>query len=227
MKSNKVKISKALVFLVILGFAKAGFADEFPAQARLFIGSTNVNPTNLNQEMTAQGLKEFTTAGKLGVEITYPLKSWVNVGMRYNMRNFFQDETNSTDVTNFEGSIKQDEVILLARLPVYKSEYVKVDVFAGVGGSNTTFKLRTLTQDGELSRKEANDWFAAVTSAAGVSAAVGYQNYFFVIEAGIESNKVDSFKRTGTINNNIQNIDLSGSYVTVGVLFDGIKATSK
>ena len=71
------------------------------------------------------------------------------------------------------------------------------------------------------------DWFASPTGAAGLSVGIGYNNIYGFIEAGYEFNKVSAFERTGTVSNSIQEINLSGHYVTIGVMFDGIKASSK
>ena len=62
------------------------------------------------------------------------------------------------------------------------------------------------------------------TKRGGTSAAVGYKNFYLVVEGGQESNNVDPFKYSGNINSNIQSVDLSGAYVTVALMFDA-KAT--
>lgn len=216
-----------LIALIFIFEPVVGHSAEFPAQARLFIGSTSADPDNLNQEMTAQGLRKFSSIGKYGVEITYPVMKSLNVGINYSRRYLSQDETDSNTTTNYEGVINQDAVLLLARAQLYKTSFMLADVFAGVGGTNTTFSMRSASQDGELTRRESGDWFASPVTAFGASVAFGFNNVYFFVEGGVESNKVDSFKRSGTINNNIQTINLSGNYVTVGILFDGIKATSK
>lgn len=221
-----MKTINLIFFLLVIVLCSISFPSEFPAQARLFLGSTAAKPDNLNQEMTAQGLKTFDSIGKYGVEITYPVIKWLNVGMSYSKRYLAQYEINDA-ATDYEGVINQDSVLLLARASLYKVSYFLVDAFAGVGGSNTTFNIRSATQNGELTRREGKDWLATPIMAAGVSAGVGYKSFYFYVEAGMETNKVDGFQRTGTINNNIQTIDLSGSYFSVGILFDGIKAHTK
>jgi hypothetical protein len=222
MKSIHIVIAVAVIQCSTLSLAA-----EFPAQARLFMTETKANPQSLNQEMTAQGLKEFGSVSKFGVEITYPLAKYLEVGINYSKRSIEKDETISDPNTEYHANLTQDVALLVARVPFFKTEIVRLDVFAGIGGSNTGLTVKTATQDGELSRKESNDWFASVTSSYGASVAVGYKKFFFYIEGGFESNKVDSFKRDGNINSNIQSMDLSGGYATVGILFDGITATSR
>lgn len=219
-------------FVCTLAFAFTIFgvtaqANEFPVQARLFTGSTTVNPSNLNQELANQNIKDVKNITNYGVEITYPVLKFLDAGMRYTKRNSTRDEVNSNANTSYEATLNQDSILLLTRAPLLKTDIVRLDAFVGVGGSNTTFALKTATQDGELSRKESNDWLATPYASYGASLAIGYRQFYFVIEAGYETNKVDSFKRSGNINNNIQNIDLSGGYASIGLLFDGITARSK
>lgn len=202
-------------------------ANEFPVQARLFAGSTAINPSNLNQELANQNIKDFKSIANYGVEITYPVLKFLDAGMRYTKRSAFQDEVNSSSNTSYEATLSQDSILLLTRAPLLKTDIVRLDAFVGVGGSNTTLTLKTATQDGELSKRETNDWLASPYASYGASLAIGYRQFYFIIEAGYETNKVDSFKRSGNINNNIQNIDLSGGYASIGLLFDGITAKSK
>ena len=93
-------------------------------------------------------------------------------------------------------------------------------VVAGVGGSNTTYTLKSATQDGGLSKTGSP--FATLYSTAGISLALGKGKFYFVLEGGMDSQKVESLERTGTMNNNVNEIDLSGAYFNIGVMFDGI-----
>jgi hypothetical protein len=215
-----------LIAALIL-WSDVSLAIEFPANARLFIGVSNADPANLNQEMKAQGLQEFSKIPKFGVEIAYPLLQFLEVGLSYTKRWMQKDETDSNLLTNYQATLSQDTLYFIARVPFVKSDFFRADVFAGVGGNNTTLTMKSASQDGELSKREASDWFASFATTYGASVAVGYKNFFVTFEGGVESNKVDSFKRTGNINNNIQSIDLSGSYATIGLMFNGVTAHSK
>lgn len=35
-------------------------------------------------------------------------------------------------------------------------------------------------------------------------------------------NKIEKLEKSGTINDNVKTIDLTGSYLTIGLMFDGI-----
>lgn len=219
----KVYLSLLLFIFEVPAFA----AIQFPAQARLFAGATTADPTNVNQEMDAQGLKEFKSIAKYGLEITYPALSLLEVGLRYTKRYIKNGEVNPTPNADYRALLDQDSVSLIARVPFIKTQVVRVDVFGGVGGSNTSLKIKTATQDGELSRRASNDWYATLQSSLGGTVAVGFKNFYVFLEGGFESNKVGSLQRSGTINGNIQTIDLSGGYASIGLMFDGITATSK
>jgi hypothetical protein len=220
------RISLLICILTIVSAAHLASANNVPVQGRVFIGSTVVDPVNVNAELNAQGLKEVDSMPQFGAEILYPVLKYVDVGLRYTKRNISRDELISVSSTEFESQIDQDSALAVVRVPFFKTDIVRIDVFAGFGGTNTSYKIKTATQDGELTRKDTNAWFASSYSSYGGSVAIGYKQFYFVVEGGIESNEVKGFKSTGTINS-LNTIDLSGSYFTVGLMFDGITASSK
>lgn len=215
------------IFFMLTFWSCASFGTEFPVQARLFAGATSADPANLNSELKAQGLQEFSSITKYGAEATYSLAHFLDFGFNYTKRYTSKGDADTSSNSTNQVLINQDSVMLIARVPIFKSDLLRFDAFAGVGGSNTTLTLKTASQDGELTRRESNDWFASMCSSYGASVAIGYKKIYFVIEGGVDSNKVDSFKRTGNINDNIQTADLSGGYVSIGLLFDGLPAKSK
>ena len=202
-------------------------AKEFPAQARLFVGVTSVNPTNVNETTETQGLQKIDKSTQLGVEITYPVTSYLNLGIRYSKRIISLDENPSNEATDYYVKADQDALLLLARTTFAKSDTFRADVFAGVGGTNSTLKIKTASQDGELTSSAGEGWANSPYAAAGISAAVGYKQFFLVFEGGYEYNKVSSFKRSGTASSAIDTMDLSGAYFTIGLMFDGITTTSR
>ncbi len=222
-----MKITTIIMSAIFLVFGLNVYAAEFPAQGRLFLGSSQASLGQVNENLKADGMSAFASVGQYGLEITYPVKSFLNVGIRYHKTDQVAYENPETSLTNYEAELIQDDVLLLARSAIYKQGLVLVDLFVGVGGTNTTYKVRTATQSGELTKSAPGDWFASPTAAAGVSVGVGYNNIYGFVEVGYEFNKVSSFQRTGSVNASIKEIDFSGGYATVGILFDGIKATSK
>lgn len=206
-------------------FASVTFAKEIPVQGRFFIGSTTTDAKNLNENVEPLGLKKMEIATKVGFEITYPIFNNFNVGARYTKYMVNNDEQPPDPVNDYNYTIDQDSVLLVARLALIKSDNFIADVFAGYGGANTTFKLKTASQSGEMTRKASEGWFATPYSAAGASISVGAKQIYFNVEAGYEQNKADSFTRTGSISTNLNTVDLSGPYVTIGLVFDGIPGT--
>jgi hypothetical protein len=212
---------------IFLSTAIPVMAESFPVTARLFIGQTGISPDNLNTEMTAQSIKNFKDVNQMGIEATYSQFKHFEFGFRYTKHYAKNEEEPANPATDFYGTLNQDSVMFVVRIPFVKTNFFRADVFGGVGGSNTTFTIKTAGQDGELSRKKGNDWFATPYTAVGGSFAVGFKKFYLVAEGGIENNKIKDFDRTGNVNANITNIDLSGSYFTIGLLFDGVSATKK
>ncbi len=221
-----MKNASLVVAMVIGCFSMTANAAVFRADARLFAGITTAAPGNLNQEMKAQGLNDFKSIMKYGVEITYPVTSFLNGGLRYTKRYVSTSEISPAGA-NFYGLINQDSVSLIARAPLVNGDAFRFDIFGGVGGTNTSFTIKTATQAGNLDRRDSGDWFSTLTTTAGASVGVGHKSFFVYVEGGYESNKVDSFKRSGNINGNIQTIDLSGPYVMLGLMFNGVTASTK
>lgn len=220
----KLVLTVAVAFL----FSQASFAkDVFPAQARLFAGGVNANPKDVNDEYTAQSLKKMENLWQYGVEITYPLARYLDVGMRYTRRMHTSDEKPSNTATDYEAELTQDAVLLLARLPIIKSKIIRIDGFAGIGGTNTWLKMKTSSLDGELSRRAVNDGLATPYGSYGASVAIGWDQFYIVFEGGFDQNKVGGLKTKGTMNGNIEAIDLSGGYFNVGILLDGVSASRK
>ncbi len=211
---------KFIVITCLLIFAQTTQAESSTGQGRLFIGSTKVDPQDLNSELESENLKSLDAITQYGVEITFPVTSFLNTGLRYTKKATFADEKDSSSTTNFESKISQEAMLAVARLLVKKTDSAYFDTFIAVGGTNTDFKINSATQDGELDKK--NSFFANPVYSAGASVAVGFKKVYFVIETGYEYNLVDKLKSSGTVNSNVDKINLSGGYVTVGLMFDGI-----
>ncbi len=223
MNRAHILIALSLTFF----FPIVSLAKEFPVQARLFAGNSAADPKDLNDELTAQSLDQMKKITFFGAEATYVAARYLNVGFRYTKRMVDVDEVGSGIGTDYSARLDQDSVMAIARLPVIRTKFFFIDAFGGVGGTNTTFKIKSATQDGELSKREANDWFARPVLAYGGSFGLGYDKFFIAGEVGMENNKVDGFKRSGTVNNNVEVIDLTGSYFMISLIFNGVPASRK
>ncbi|MCM2279600.1 MAG: hypothetical protein NDJ89_16115 [Oligoflexia bacterium] len=216
------------LFTLFLAFSAPARADSksFPAQGRLFIGNTMIHPDELNNEMTAQGLNTFNGLTGFGVEITYPALRFLDLGMRYT-RHLAMEYESAGNSTLYYGAIGQNAILLLARVPFLRTSVFKFDVFGGVGGTNTSFELKTASVDGKLTKTGPAEWFAAPIWSYGASAGVGYKQFCFFVEGGFERNVVRKLESFGTMTGNVGTLDLSGRYVMLGLLFDGITASSR
>lgn len=212
--------------LLLMGPCLA-LAKEFPVQARFFLGSTGVDPQNVNQTIEPLGLKKMETHNQIGLEVTYPIVNFLEVGLRYSKKFASSDEKDTDLMTDYSAKVDQDAVLLLARVPVVKTDIFRADVFAGFGGTNTTFKLTTAGQNGELKKSAAEGWFSTPYTAAGASVGLGYKKIYLFAEGGVETNKVDGFERSGSINGSLSTVDLSGSYFMIGLMIDGIPGSFK
>lgn len=220
----------ALYFLPFMLWLSSdlSFASEgVPVQARVFVGSATANPEDVNLELESEGLKTIKTVYQLGAEVAYPVARFFELGLRYTKRYIHRDEQPSSLLTTYRAEVNQDSVMLVGRVPIVKTKLLRLDGFAGVGGTNTTLKINTADQAGQVSRSDAGQWFGDSLSSFGGSLALGYKYLYFIVEGGIETNKVGSLRRTGTVNENIEEIDLSGSFVSIGLLFDGVNVTRK
>ena len=214
-----MKLNQALlIFLILTAPTMFAFAADVTGQARLFLGSTKINPSDVNSDLTTQSLQTMDSLNQYGVEITFPVIKYLNLGLRYTRHDISKDPVNSGSA-NYKAEISQDSMLAVARVPFFKTDIVHIDGFAGLGGSNTTYKITSAAEDGELDKK--NSFFASPDFSFGGSIAFGYKKYFFVIEGGYEINKITGLQSSGTVNN-ISTIDLSGTYVAVGIMFDEI-----
>lgn len=215
-----------LLMLMLVLSKTANAAKEFPAQLRLFAGALAADPKDVNEELEANSLKKFDTITMFGGEISRPLAKHFEMGLRYSVRIGSQDELVSSELTDYRANLNQEVYSLIARVPIVKSSIVRFDAWGAYGGSNTSLKIKTATYEGAVEKKSDSSWVAAPHSMFGASLAIGFSRVYIVIEGGMENNKIKSLKRTGTINSNIEEIDLSGGFVNIGLLIDGM-ATKK
>lgn len=199
-------------------------AGEFPAQGRLYAAVLPTAPANINADLSAAGLKTFENYYQGGVEITYPLHRFLNVGLRYSHRLAYSVESPSNPATEYYGGITQDVMLGVARLNAIKGDVLRLDGFVGVGGGKSAFYIKTDTQDGSLAQSTTADYLASPIYSYGVSVGVGYKNFFFYVEGGYEKNSVTRLKPAGTITSSATTLALSGNYLAIGLMFDGIKA---
>lgn len=198
-------------------------ADFMMLQGRIFLGGTTVNPQNFNNAIETDGLKKLDKITNYGAEITFPTFRFLELGARYTRRQFTQEENPANLSTDYAARGTQNSYLLLARIPFIRSSILRFDIFGGAGGSNTNIKIKTASYDGEFTRSAGSNWYATPYVTAGASLGIGIKHILLYLEGGYESNKVNHFKTSGTVNPSINNLDLSGNYFSVGIMFDGIR----
>ncbi|MCC7403840.1 MAG: hypothetical protein IT288_05515 [Bdellovibrionales bacterium] len=217
--------SMILISLMVIFSCAQAYAADVPVRARVFLGASNGNLSNVNTELKALGLDELDTIPIGGAEITYTVLPIFEVGLNYVKK---QNVRKTAGVgVEYQSEFDQSVFLAVARFQIVKSSVFRLDVFAGAGGSNTTLKINSATQSGELSKRDDKEFVAAFASRYGASIAAGYKGFYLFVEGGYESNKVDSLTRTGTLSSNISSIDMSGPYGFLGLLIDAPDITRK
>jgi hypothetical protein len=193
---------------------------------RIFGGISSVDPTNLNKEMSAQSLNKIDQVLMVGAEVLHSPVKYFEWGVRYTKNYASQDEASGGSSTSYHGTLNQDSLMFITRIPYIKTNLLRADVFGAYGGTNTTFTFETASMSGDLTKRDKNSWYAGACSAFGASVAVGYKSFYFYVEAGSTTNIVKNPTRSGTVNSNVTEIDISGPYVSAGILIDGIGVTN-
>ena len=129
---NLIKL--LLTFISLNIFSQIALSEDRMGQARLFLGSTQIQPTELNTELTAQGLKKADLNNKFGIEITFSLSDKLSGGLRYSKHLISLDEINSNSSTDYKFGIDQDIAAFVGRFVFYKTEFLHLDAVVGVGG---------------------------------------------------------------------------------------------
>lgn len=222
----RIAIAGLLTGTLLSFAAESQAAITFSAQGRVFAGATAADPTDLNTQLSGQGIKPMSAISHYGAEVAYPLLNVFEVGLRYSKKLLKQEESSSSLATDYYAQLDQDSLQLVGRIPVLKTSILRLDGFGGIGGSNTTLKLKSAGVEGEWSRKDNSGWVAAPISSYGGSLAIGWKPFYVVIEAGVESNKIKGLVKSGSVST-LDAIDLSGSFVNVGILINGAAVNSK
>ncbi len=205
----------------------SSFAVDIPVQVRLYAGGSTLTAEDMNTELIDSNLKKMSTAMNFGAEISYPLLSFFDVGIRYNKKIGISDEAPTDDLTNYYAGLGQEAYYLLTRIKFLRIANLELDAFAAYGGTNTTLKIITASQNGEITKKAETGWYANTANLVGASASIKLSQFRIVLEAGLETNRVASLDYTGTVDHDIGVIDLTGPYAGIAFQFDGVKTSGK
>ncbi len=213
---------KKLVFAVLVVLvlnAQTSFAgDEVINQIKISYGQRSLNPKDANALVEADGIESFKKINYLGLEASRDLGSFVNLGLRMNLGMMRAKPTDSTVSGTYYASLSQVDFLIMLNFPFVKSEKFKAEIVSGIGASSSSLTIKTASQDGGFSATQ-----SLPTAVIGAAMAVGHKYVFLRIEGGYEYSKPSSFVKTGTPTGTLETLDLSGPYIIVGILIDGLK----
>jgi hypothetical protein len=182
-------------------------------------------PSDLNALIESQGLAGFNHTNSFGVEITKTfLGGWVEGGFRYLAKVALSGEfTNNSS----KAALGQHCFQVVGRASLLQTGILRADLVAGLGGTNTEFKIEGPTSNISINRTAAEDWVSSPMMSAGASVSVGFGGVYLSLEAGYERNLVTQMNRSGNISSTISTLDFSGPYGMVALFFDGIPGYRK
>ncbi len=125
------------------------FAADLPIRGRVFLGSSNGSLSNVNNELKNLGLEELSSIPFFGAELTYSVLPFVEVGLNYLKRQNIRKSTSNPSL-DYGTEFDQNVFLGILRIPFVKTSLLRIDVFAGFGGSNTTLNIKSATQNGVL-----------------------------------------------------------------------------
>lgn len=220
--------SGALLILLPMLMSASTWAASFPARARLIVSTTQVKVPELNELLSSRGFDSVSLLPSVGVEITRPLGSRFEAGFRYQFRLL----TRGVEGLDFGGgspfaAFRQDTIQAIARLSVVRRKVFRADLVAGVGGNNSRFEIKNTAQDGELNRTALGDFVSTPMGSVGASFGFGAGKFYLMSEVGYERNRIPDLVKSGALTTSINTIDISGPYVMLSILFDGISASRR
>ena len=197
--------------------ASGGGMDFGKMQGRLFGSVMGIKPKTLNDSITTYNLQPYSKLYGYGFEIAQEFFPHINLGMRVEGKyvKVNKDSSVASTSTIYYSSISQTLGDGVLRIDVIKTHYFKFDLFGAVGLSSNQIEIHTSTTG------EGNFVGNAFHQKAGGSIGIGFGGVYLMAEAGYDWNKLNNLKKTRSVPSGIDNIDLSGQYVAVGVILTG------
>ncbi|MCM2353789.1 MAG: hypothetical protein NDI63_09250 [Pseudobdellovibrio sp.] len=214
------------IFLNVLFMNIPAHAKDFNlkwSEVRFFLSETTFanKDENLGALMQADQIEELNKVTGFGLEANAALSSWFKAGTKikgvFNAANKKEAPFPATEYL----AVQQYSAGLTGRLMLANKKNFNLDLFGELGLSNNTVELQTT---GGKAKWDKNSHFY---QRAGASVAAGGESFKVFVEGGYENFKLDNLKYEGTIGQNINEIDLSGSYVSVGLIISGLPSWIK
>ena len=214
-----MRIKFLCVLVGLLAVSQNSFAgDEVINQIKISYGQRSLDPKDANTLVEGDGIEAIKKINYLGLEASRDLGSFVNLGLRMNMGTMRAKPTDSTASGTYYASLSQIDFLIMLNFPFIKAEKFKAEIVSGIGVSSSSLTIKSASQDGGFSATQ-----ALPTTVIGAAIAIGHKYVFLRIEGGYEYSKASSLVKTGAPTGTLEVLDLSGPYVTVGILIDGLK----
>ncbi|MBY0452519.1 MAG: hypothetical protein K2P92_05740 [Bdellovibrionaceae bacterium] len=215
----------AFVFLILMRapLTHAKDLDLKWSELRVFADQTTFSqfPSDLNDLAKLNGIDELHSVVGFGLEANAELKEWFKLGTKFKGVFSGSNKKEASSSTTDYLSVQQYSAGLTGRINLLKSDSLLIDTFVELGLSNNTIEIHTSVGQGKW---EKNSHFY---QRAGLTAAFGGPSFKFFAEGGYEVFKLDNPEYQGTIGSQIQTIDLSGTFVGVGMIISGIPSWIK
>lgn len=213
--------------IILLSFVSApsfaaskGGNDKAKPQLRLFAGSLALNPKDVTVYTDAQNIEKFDSSLFYGLEVDHPVLGGISLGLRYQVEEESLGTKGSTTFTKRMGT-KQELIFAMLRIPVVAESFFRLDMFGGGGLATSSFE----TYSGMTTNKFGG---STLGSMAGASVSIGFWDVFLTVEAGQEFVNYQEIKASDKDSTApFLKADLSGSFVTVGLLFNGLPKWAK
>jgi hypothetical protein len=210
------------IVLAALTFCRSASAVEF-AEGRAFISGIGFIPEQLNTYNQSQGLDEMKSVLGVGIEADARIFANFLLGLRIEHFASRVGETAkpSANPNNpYFSSFSQTSASIVARVDVIKTDHFVVDVFGSLGNGSPRIDIRTAAGEGTLERDTSKSENTFI-SRYGATAGFGWSQIYLYVEAGAQNEKIDSLRASGYVPQSVKEIDFSGTYYTLGILFTG------
>jgi hypothetical protein len=222
---------KTIIFLIIVTTSTLIFPDSAKAKdismnwSELRVFATETTFANQSEELNTllemDGIEKLDKVVGFGLEADAEVTKWFKVGTKF--RGIFTGSNKKEaklPATEYL-SIQQYSAGLVGRISLINKQNLLLDIFAEAGLSNNTIEIKSTLGSAKW---EKNSHFY---QRAGASLAAGGPAIKFYIEGGYEMFKLDNLKHEGQFGQNTSEIDLSGSFVGIGLVFSGIPSWIK
>lgn len=212
--------TKNYLALFILLFTFNTFADDglkfSELRVLLMTNTFGKAPTALNTLTAPDNVDALDSIYGIGLEADARYK-WVKFGTRFKAVLMSKNAPNAPANSSAGLTVEQYSAGALVRVPLTEQDHFQFDVLAEIGGANTKIDVETSSAGKGTFSKE-----AGLFGRAGASVGVGWPTFKIYLEAGQEWNNLNNLKFEGNLANNVSEVDFSGPYYSVGLIFSGI-----